>query len=232
MDHSDRSTTESALLRAQKLLSRDLKSWSPALHKRIRWWNLALGIVIIGGAVAVIAPLRNPAYRVGFLGNLVSSAWQLIVGGAVGWIVFQRFKAERFKRVMPISWAYPFKEMKDISGNLFPVAIGEAADLRNALTPEVRKRLCEAALCARQKGTMFSRFLEIEQIADIDRSCDAAETLASIDDRLPDPKFMRIAIDAIRDLHVWPSCVRGFAPSRDIIDSLHEAHKKWQSSQK
>jgi hypothetical protein len=230
MDNSNRSASESALNRAQELLSRDPQTWRPALYRRIRWWNLALGVVIIIGAAAVIAPLKNPAYREGFSGNLVSSAWQLIAGGAVAWIVFRRFKAERFKRAMPITWADAFKEMERISLDLYPMAIADsAADLRNALNAEVRRRLRQAAARAHQKGVLFGRFFEVEQLADIDRSCDAAESLSGIDDRLPDPKFMQTAIDTIRDLHVYPTSVRGLSPSLDIFNSLEEAYMKWEN---
>src|SRR6266481_1036312 len=141
MDQSDR--TEAALERTRELLLRDPEKWRPQLYTRIRWWNLALGVLILGGALAVIVPLRNPAYRVGFSGNIVSSIWQLILGAAIAWIVFKRFEAERLKKAMPISWDNPFSEMHRISLALYPMAIGEAAELRTALNTEIRKSLHE-----------------------------------------------------------------------------------------
>jgi hypothetical protein len=206
---------------------RDPEKWRLPLQTRIRWWNLALGVVILGGAAAVVVPLRNPAYRVGFSGNLVSSVWQLILGGAVAWIVFKRFKAERFKTAMSISWDNPFQEMHNISLALYPIAIGEAADLRTALNIEIRKRHCEAVTSANRKATLYGRFFEIEQLVDIDRSCDAAEGLAALDNLLPDPEFMRDAIGNICELYAWTSSVLGYRPSRIIVDELHGASKKW-----
>src|ERR1700722_13303832 len=129
MDESDRTTHEAALNRAHELLSRDLETWRPAFYKRVRWWNLALGGLIFAAVSSVIIPLKRPGYREGFSGNLVSSAWQLIVSGAVAWIVLKRFKAERFEKVMPISWDESLQEMTHISLSLYPMAIGEAADL-------------------------------------------------------------------------------------------------------
>ena len=175
-----------------------------------------------GRAVAVVVPIRNPAYRVGFLGNLVSSIWQLIFGAVVAWIVLNRFKTERFNRVMSISWDYPFREIHNISLSLYPMAIGEAAELRTALDAGLRQRLREAATRAHRKGALYGRFFEIEQLVDIDRSCDAAEGLANLDDQLPEPKFMRDAIDAISEMYVWSARVRGFNPSQSVVEALIE----------
>jgi hypothetical protein len=185
--------------------------------------------VFVGGAAAVIVPLRNPAYREGFSGNLVSSAWQLITGGLVGWILFKRFKTERFERAMSISWDNPFKEMVEISRSLYPMAIGETADLRTALNTELRKSLREAVTRAQRKAVLYGRFFEIEQIVEIDRSCDAAEALAGIDEQLADPKYMKDAIDAICTLYVWSSRFCGWSPSQTIVDPLLKASKKWST---
>jgi len=228
MDSSDRDAKD-ALTRPQDLLSRGPKKWRSPWRKQVRWWNLALGGVIVGAAIAILAPLQNPAYRSGFAGNLVSSAWQLIVGAAAGWIAFKRFKAERFDRVISITWDSPFEQMLRFSTSLYPMAIVEAADLRGALDTELRRKILDVATRGRWRGALYGRFLEIEQVVDIDGSCDAAEILATIDAALPDPKFMRDAIRAICELYVCSSRVLGYQPSGEFINPLYKAIEDWSA---
>jgi hypothetical protein len=226
MDQSQRDRAEAALKRTNDLLS---GKWRPPLH--IKWWNLALAGVILSAGFAVIAPIVHPSYREGFYGNLVSSAWQLMAGAGVGYIAYKRFRAERLKDAMPISWAQPFTDLDRISLSLYEYAINNALDLRNALTDDVRKKLIEVAVSARQKGIFFGGFFEIEQLADIDESCDAAEKLATLDNDLSDPQFMTKATMAIFVLHASSSKVRGYKPSPDILQSLHRAYEKWSASE-
>lgn len=228
MDNEDRVRIEKLINEAKELLSRDLRTWRPPLYKRIKWWDLAVGLIIIAGGLAVFLPLKYARFRQGFSGNLVSSAWQLIAGGAVAWVAFKRFTVERFNKVIPIAWDNPFREMDQIFGILYPMAIqDDAADLRTVMTHEVRQKLIRSVAQAHRKASLYGRFFEIEQITYIDRCCDAAEVLASIDTHLPDPVFMKIAVAAVLDLYVWSSLIRGYRPSERLVTPLNGAIQKW-----
>jgi hypothetical protein len=194
---------------------------------RIRYWNIAQIVVIVIAVAAVFVPLKNPAYRQGFFGNVVTAIWQLIASAVVALIVYKRFKTERFKRAMPISWDDPFREMNGISQSLYPPAVGEAADLRIALNTEIRKKLRDALTRADRKGVLYGRFLEIEQVVDIEQCCDAAEVLVVIDNQLPDAQFMKDATRGVTELYIHSSSVLGLTLSQTIAGKLFEARKRW-----
>src|SRR5689334_19811620 len=131
-----------------------MRKWRPPWHRQVRWWNLAIGVVFIAALFAVILPLGHPEYRQGFSGNLVSSAWQLIATAIVGWIALRRFRAERLKKAMSISWNEPFRRMKRIAGELYPSVLADGTKFRSALTPDVRKALQDAKLCAERRAML------------------------------------------------------------------------------
>lgn len=223
----DRADIKELLKQADELLQRG-PAWRPPLRKRVRWWNLALGGVILLAIAAILGPFRNAAYREGFWGNIVAEAWGLIATAIVGWILFRRFKAERFERAIPISWDKPFQVMRKISLALYPAALGEASELRSALNSDTRTRLRDAAVAGFRKGSLYGHFLDIEKIADIERCCEAAEALAALDEQRADSEFMETAIDNICSLYVWSSSASHSASSRQVIEKLYAAMGRWQ----
>lgn len=223
-----RSDVSLLLRRAKELLQRG-PEWRPPLHARVRWWNLALGVLVLLAIAAIVIPLRNAEYRDAFGGNIVAEAWGLIASAVVAWVVFRRFKAERFERAIPIAWDKPFEVMRRISLALYPAALGEAFELRSALNSDTRTGLCDAAVAGFRKASLYGRFLEIEQIVDIERCCEAAEALAALDDQLPDSDFMRKAAGDICSLYVWSSTASGSAPSREIVETLHATVAGWKN---
>jgi hypothetical protein len=209
------------------LSSREPKRYRPPLH--VRWWNLALVGILAVAAVSVVAPLRNSAYRQGFIGNLVSSAWQLIAGAVVAWVVLNRFKAERLHRTISFSWDGPFREMNKIALGLSDRAVEMPIDFRNALSPKLRNRLRLIAASAQRKGALYGRFFEIEQLAQIDKACEAAEDLAELDDQLPDSEFMVAGIRGVRTLHFASRNVCGLPTKMEFFEGLRAAEERWRS---
>jgi hypothetical protein len=212
--------------------ARQRRPWHPPWYRSVRWWNLALVIVSVAGIVFIILPFKNSAYRQGFSGNLVSSAWQLMASALVAGILYQRFRAERLKQALSTSWDGLFDEMNTICQSLYQIPLDGSSELRTALNVDVRKQLSNTLARISRKISLFGKFLEIEQLADIDRACDAADILIRIDDRLPDGEFMTKGIGAIYDIHISCEHILRGHPSQQVMEKLFTARNRWAESRR
>jgi hypothetical protein len=157
---------------------------------RIRWWNVAAAGLFVFGVMAFVLPLSYPSLRADFAGNVFSEIWGAILGAAATWVLIRRFRAERLDVANSAGFNQPFFELARIGSDLSESALQGPAALRTRLDAAMAARLRLLSTNAFRTASVFGRFLEVEQLSEMESAWSAALMLSEMDLALPDAVFM------------------------------------------
>ena len=218
-------SSERLLARAETLLAVDPTRLPPTY--RVRWWNIAIASLLVIGVASLVAPIWWPNLQDGLWGNVLAETWGIIATAVLAWMVFKRFRAERFNPAILFSFEDPFRDLRRAAVDLYQALLSGPVEAREVLNDALRSRLRASAETVFHRTALYSRFFELEELARIDACASAASSLAVLDEPGRDPKFMCELIRKVRSLYVYSSRSIQSPVDEKIFQRLTEEHEVW-----
>jgi hypothetical protein len=159
------SSPSDALKRAEDLLAKDVHAFQPRL--RIRWWNIVLISLSLVGLASLVAPIAWPETRDGLWGNVLAETWGILATVALAWVVFKRFQVERLDSTT-FTLYDPIRALRQLALAVYPEAINASPTKHFSIEESERSRFRYLADLTFARSTLYSRFLELEDIGRLD----------------------------------------------------------------
>lgn len=222
---SARSALSAIIAQAQKIIATDTNQYEP--KTRVRWWNVAVAVLVLIGASSIIVPIVFPSTHDGLWGNAISEIWGIVATSIIAWIVYKRFTIERLHRAT-FSLFDPVRTIRQIALELLPDATSSGNTAPGWLTPKTKKRLHDLAELTFFKFSLYSRFLEVEDIAAIDSCASAALELSSCSDGFSAEGRYRL-ISNIAQIYLSSSQLLRTELSDIIMADITTARTEWSA---
>lgn len=194
---------------------------------RIRYWNIAVGLLILAAIFFAIAPFIWQSLKTEFAGNVISEIWGITIGAIVATVFFQQFKNERFKLLLDPSYNLHFTAMRDLSQKLIPYALDNATNAKLAVSNSLRSELKECADWFLERAIFYQKFMELEELLKFEKSYKAAKTLSGIDHELTDAEFMDRFVFNTLMMYLMSAKLGGLDEDQGVVDKLKKASEYW-----
>ena len=193
----------------------------------VRWWNIAVFVLFFMALFVFILPFEYPRLQDGFWGNVISEIWGLIAEAVIAWIVYQRFRHERFNYIVRYSTSNPFFPLREAYYDLYQYCFGTPDVARAALTESTKARFRRNSEEIYRRIDIFGRFFEIEELNDHKICADAAKTLAELDTTLSDRRFMTVFISNLAIVYAKTGIILKYENSREQREKLLATFFEW-----
>lgn len=195
---------------------------------RPRWWNIGVFIFSILYLFVLLLSCFRADYREGFVGNIVSGLWTILVGLFISWIALLRFRYERFKNSQRF-YSKHIENLMEIADEFRKFLKVEPKLLKTVFNDEIKTRLLRGSEELLNKAMLYNRFLEIQELESIDKCCMSARTLAYLDNNLSDISFMYYFTLNFRQLFIYTSDILNKVIDEEELNQLMEIYKYWSS---
>jgi len=195
---------------------------------RVRWWNIAYGILLMTGFIFVILVLKNTKISKDFLSNMLIEIVGFCIGLLITYIVYQRFRYERFKTLIGYSgFAEPFTILQELSVSLIPFCDLPAHKAKESLSHDTIKELKKNFEIINTKVNLYNRFITLEELREIDICLTNILILSEIDKSLEDNDFMKQFVGAILLIYIKSHDLVETKTDPKVIENLHDLNAKY-----
>ena len=192
----------------------------------MRWWNIAVAGLLLLGFSSIVAPIAFPETRDGLWGNVLAETWGILAASAIAWVVFKRFQVERFDRAT-FTLFDSVRGLRRLALEIYPEIVHLNAPSLDALSAERKQRLRELAELTFLRSSLFSRYLEIEDLSALDSCATSAYELSVKHFSEASEENMCALFSQISRIYLCSSLVLESGVSDQVVGELSRARAKW-----
>lgn len=195
---------------------------------RVRWWNIAYSITILAGIILVFIVLINPELKSGFTGNLLGEIIGFCIGLLITYIVYQRFRYERFKTLIGYSgFEEPFIVLQKLSVKFISYCDLSATHAKSSLSAEEIRELKKCFEIINTKVNLYNRFLTLEELREIDICLTNVIILSEIDKDMEDNAFMEQFVSAIQLIYIKSHVLLDNMTDPEVLSHLNNLYRDY-----
>jgi len=195
---------------------------------RVRWWNIAYSITILAGIILVFIVLINPELKNGFTGNLLGEVIGFCIGLLITYIVYQRFRYERFKTLIGYSgFEEPFIMLQKLSVKFTSYCDLPATHAKTSISAEEIRELKKCFEIINTKVNLYNRFLTLEELREIDLCLTHVLILPEIDKGMEDNAFMEQFVSAIQLIYIKSHVLLDNKTDPEVLSHLNTLYRNY-----